>query len=84
MVLAAHAFSLPLVCEKTLAISLIREMRKYRSKGKPNNKSKRPNNNNIVLSMGFPDSSVGKESTCNAGDPGSMPGSGRSSAEGIG
>ena len=24
---------------------------------------------------GFPDSSVGKESACNAGDPGSIPGS---------
>ena len=33
---------------------------------------------------GFPDSSVGKESSCNAGDPGSIPGSGRSSGEGIG
>ena len=33
---------------------------------------------------GFPDSSVGKESTCNAGDPGSIPGSGRSHGEGIG
>ena len=31
----------------------------------------------------FPDSSVGKESACNAGDPGSIPGSGRSSGEGI-
>ena len=31
----------------------------------------------------FPDSSVGKESTCNAGDPGSIPGSGRSAGEGI-
>ena len=29
-------------------------------------------------------SSVGKESTCNAGDPGSIPGSGRSPGEGIG
>ena len=28
--------------------------------------------------------SVGKESTCNAGDPGSIPGSGRSAGEGIG
>ena len=28
--------------------------------------------------VGFPDSSVGKESTCNAGDPASIPGSGRS------
>ena len=34
--------------------------------------------------MGFPDSSVGKESACNAGDPGSIPGLGRSSGEGIG
>ena len=34
--------------------------------------------------MGFPDSSVGKESTCNAGDPGSIPGSGRFAGEGIG
>ena len=33
---------------------------------------------------GFPDSSVGKESTCNAGDPGSNPGWGRSPGEGIG
>ena len=32
----------------------------------------------------FPDSSVGKESTCNAGDPGSIPGTGRSGGEGIG
>ena len=34
--------------------------------------------------LGFPDSSVGKESACNAGDPGSIPGSGRSTGEGIG
>ena len=32
---------------------------------------------------GFPDSSVGKESACNAGDPSSIPGSGRSTGEGI-
>ena len=32
----------------------------------------------------FPDSSVGKKSTCSAGDPGSIPGSERSSGEGIG
>ena len=30
------------------------------------------------------DSSVGEESACNAGDPGSIPGSGRSPGEGIG
>ena len=33
---------------------------------------------------GFPESSVGKESLCNAGDPSSIPRSGRSSGEGIG
>ena len=32
----------------------------------------------------FPDHSVGKESACNAGDPNSIPGSGRSPEEGIG
>ena len=34
--------------------------------------------------LGFPDSSVGKESACNAGDPGSIPESGKSAGEGIG
>ena len=34
--------------------------------------------------MGFPDISVGKESACDAGDPGSIPESGRSPGEGIG
>jgi len=32
--------------------------------------------------LGFPGSLVGKESTCNAGDPGSVPVLGRSSGEG--
>ena len=34
--------------------------------------------------MGFPGSSAGKESSCNAGDPGSIPGLGTSPGEGIG
>ena len=34
--------------------------------------------------MGFPDSSVGKESAYNAGDPSLIPGSGRPAGEGIG
>ena len=34
--------------------------------------------------MGFPGSLAGKESTCNAGDVGSMSGLGRSAGEGIG
>ena len=37
----------------------------------------------IEVSLGFPDSSFGKESVCNAGDPGLIPGLG-SSPEGIG
>ena len=37
-----------------------------------------------ALIPGFPDSSVGKESACNVGEPGSIPGSGRSPGEGIG
>ena len=35
------------------------------------------------MKLGVPGSSVGKESTCNAGDPGSIPGSRRSASEGI-
>ena len=34
--------------------------------------------------MGFPDSSVGTESACNAGDPSSIPGLAKSAGEGIG
>ena len=34
--------------------------------------------------MGFPGNSASKESTCNSGDPGSIPGLGRSAGEGIG
>ena len=41
-------------------------------------------NKAILNSGGLPDSSVGKESTCNAGDPGLNPGSGRSAGERIG
>ena len=34
--------------------------------------------------VGFPDSSVSKKSTCNAGNPTLIPGSGRSAGKGIG
>ena len=37
-----------------------------------------------LFSKGFPHSSVGKKPTCNAGDLGFIPGSGRSPGEGIG
>ena len=37
---------------------------------------------NVIPTEGFRGSSVGKESTCNAGDQGSVPGSGRSPREG--
>ena len=38
----------------------------------------------VGLYLAFPDSSVGKESACNSGDPGLIPGSGKSAEEGIG
>ena len=38
----------------------------------------------VLFDLGFPHSTVGKESTCNAGDHSSIPGSGRSAGEGIG
>ena len=37
-----------------------------------------------TVGRGFPDSSVGKESACNAGDLGSIPGLERSPGEGTG
>ena len=37
----------------------------------------------VCYKQGFPDSSVDKESACNAGGPGSIPGLGRSAGEGI-
>ena len=40
-------------------------------------------NNNKDYAWGFPDSSVGKESACNTGDPSLIPGLGRSAGEGI-
>ena len=40
--------------------------------------------NYMQSTLGFPDSSVGKESTCNARDPSSIPGLGRPLGEGIG
>ena len=38
----------------------------------------------MISSRGFPGSSAGKESACNAGDPGLIPGLGRSAGEGMG
>ena len=38
----------------------------------------------LSIQEGFPDISAGKESTCNTGDTDLIPGSGRSSREGIG
>ena len=40
--------------------------------------------NRFCWLLGFSSSSIGKESACNAGDPGSIPGSGRSAGEGKG
>ena len=38
----------------------------------------------MAMSMGFPHSSLGKESACNVGDPSSILGLGRSAGKGIG
>ena len=42
------------------------------------------NYNYLITCMSFPGSSVNKESACKAGDPGSIPGLGRSPGEGNG
>ena len=53
-------------------------------KEKPDQPAQIPNSTPNPPSNGFLHSSVGKESVCNAGDPGSIPRSGRSPGEGIG
>ena len=55
--------------------------------GRGNSQCKGPKVSIITSStvfLDFPDSSVGKESACNAGDLGSIPGLGRSPGEGHG
>ena len=42
------------------------------------------NYTSVFLNRGFSDSSVGKESACDAGDPSSIPGLGKCTGEGIG
>ena len=37
----------------------------------------------VIITWGFPGSSAGKESACNAGNPSSIPGLGRTPGEGI-
>ena len=48
------------------------------------NKHTNKQTNNLPTPLGFPCGSAGKESTCNAGDQGSIPGLGRSTGEGKG
>ena len=45
---------------------------------------KKTTNQGIYVYLGFPGGSDGKESAFNAGDPGVIPGSGRSTGEGNG
>ena len=49
------------------------------------NRDERNNVHSVISKcLGFPHSSVGKQSACNAGDPRSIPGLGRSPGEGKG
>ena len=63
-------------------------MNSLQSKGLPkvfsNTTVQKPQFFGAHFPLGFPDSSVGKESTCNAGDPGLIPESHRSPKEGLG
>ena len=50
----------------------------------PQDKESERSLNTVVFNLGFPGGSDGKASACNAGDLGSIPGSGRSPGEGNG
>ena len=76
---AAIACSIPLAASVTLAAWL----RTISAKGwwhKPYGNDAA----SVEITEGFPESSVGKESTCNAEDPSSIPGSGKSPGGGNG
>ena len=65
-------------------------MKRHSGDNISNNKQKCPTGpiwkegDRTSFTKGFPDSSVGKESACNAGEPGLIPGSRRSPGEGKG
>ena len=65
--------------EHTVFPSPLPENKSHRSNSSKKKKTKKPH-----TSKGFPDSSVGKQSSCNAADSGSIPGMGRSAEEWIG
>ena len=70
--------------QETCVHSLCWEDSPGERKGYPLQYSGLENSMDLFIIWGCPDSSVGKESTCNAGDPSLIPGSGRSPGEGIG
>ena len=70
--------------QETCVHSLCWEDSPGERKGYPLQYSGLENSMDLFIIWGCPDSSVGKESTCNAGDPGSIPGLGGSAGEGIG
>ena len=66
--------SFPTYLHRTLSLSFCTQLPRYLVIHK----------RRISESKGFPESSVGKESACSAGDAGSIPGRGGSAGEGIG
>ena len=56
---------------------------KVQEGGEAEKKKKWRNEGQISLKLGLPGGSEGEESASNAGDPGSIPGSGRSLGEGM-
>ena len=55
-----------------------------RSPGTAKSSPLSPQLEKALAQRGLPDDAAGKESTCNAGDPGSIPGLGRSIGEMLG
>ena len=73
------------ICSFNIYIKNERNVNKFLNqitrKNKPREHKRRNDKNRIRWLENFPGGSVGKESTCNAGDMGLIPGSGRSLGE---
>ena len=81
-----RAWPLTQAAQHSLVVNKIKERPKVINKGHSWTKADQHSSSGdlLRLQLGLPSGSDGKESACNAGDPGSMPGLGRFLGEGNG
>ena len=79
-----HKYKTEIIKAKIGKWDLIKFQSFCTAKGTIDKMKRQPTEWEKIFASGMNDSSVGKESACNAGDPDLIPGSGRTPGEGIG